>query len=298
MRALITGDAGFVGKNYKEFLKNLGWEVYGLDIVNHPDEDAFLFFAEDTEEHFDLLIHCAYEVGGRAHIDGSNMALAKNVAMDATMFQWALRGGSDAVIYFSSSAAYPKYLQVAEYNDRPLLYEDYINDYSNLVNPDANYGWAKLTGERIAKAASDQGLRVHVVRPFSGYGTDQALTYPFPSIIRRAMSGDLTVWGPPGQTRDWVHIEDVIRGTHTIYENDERRPVNVCTGVGTEMAELMIMARTIVTGCTTMAVNYQQDKPTGVFYRVGDPTRFNEHYIPKISIEEGVSRAIGSATKV
>lgn len=298
MKALVTGDAGFVGRNYVRFLKDEGWDVYGMDIATDPRDDAFKFFAEDSEEFFDLIVHCAYEVGGRAHIDGSNMALAKNVAMDASMFQWALNGGASSVLYFSSSAAYPiayqhkLFVEGAPVEDR-LLEEDFIN-YDSVLTPDANYGWAKLTGERVAKAASEQGLRVHVVRPFSGYGGDQDSCYPFPAILERAKHGDLSVWGPEGQTRDFIHIDDVVRGSYQIYLNDERRAVNLSTGVGTTMGQLAQLAYSIYHDTNNVPdVSYDEDKPTGVFYRVGDPELFNQHYVPQISIEEGVVRAYG-----
>ena len=308
-RALITGCDGFVGRHFTTYLKEMDWEVYGLDVASDPTEDAFRYFVDGYDEWFDLVVHCAYEVGGRAHIDGTNMALAHNVAMDAAMFDWALKSGQGAVLYFSSSAAYPVSLQSenavideredgwGDFEENMRLYEDYIN-LAHVHVPDANYGWAKLTGEKIAKSASEQGLRVHVVRPFSGYGYDQSLQYPFPSIIKRVKAGDLTVWGPPGQTRDWIHIDDVVAGGFAVYEADERRPVNLCTGVPTEMGDLakLISREAHLVDCFTYGglqdVTYLEDKPTGVFYRVGDPSRLHELYIPTITIEEGVREAL------
>jgi len=38
--------------------------------------------------------------------------------------------------------------------------------------------------------------------------------------------------------------------------------------------------------------NILSDKPAGVAYRVGDPTMMSDYYTPKISLEEGVHRAI------
>ncbi len=305
MRALVTGCDGFVGRNFTKYLKELGWIVYGLDIQSDPTEDAFRYFVDGYDEWFDLIVHCAYEVGGRSHIDGVNMALAHNVAMDAAMFDWALKSNQGAVLYFSSSAAYPVAYQNKQFvTGMPIDERRLQEDYCGNMEPDANYGWAKLTGERVAKAASDNGLRVHVVRPFSGYGGDQSLQYPFPSIIKRAREGDLTVWGPPGQTRDWIHIDDVVRGAFAVYEADERRPVNLCTGIATEMGKLMKVANEIVFKDGHRSryhqqlnpVQYLEDKPTGVFYRVGDPTRMNEYYTATISIEEGVRMALGTGT--
>jgi nucleoside-diphosphate-sugar epimerase len=50
-----------------------------------------------------------------------------------------------------------------------------------------------------------------VFRPFSGYGSDQDLNYPFPSIIKRAMlimnlKKNFVVWGTGLQMRDFVFI--------------------------------------------------------------------------------------------
>jgi nucleoside-diphosphate-sugar epimerase len=294
MKALITGCDGFVGRHFTRYLKEMDWDVYGLDIASDPTEDAFRYFVDGYDEWFDLIVHSAYEVGGRAHIDGTNMALAHNVAMDASMFDWALKSRQGAVLYFSSSAAYPTYLQAG-----PNILREEDIDLSYPMPPDANYGWAKVTGEKVAQDATDQGLRVHVVRPFSGYSHDQSLQYPFPSIVKRVLQNDLTVWGPPGQTRDWIHIDDVVAGAFAVYEADERRPVNLCTGVPTEMGELakLISREAHLLNSFEYGgrqdVTYLEDKPTGVFYRVGNPTRMNELYTATISIEEGVRMALG-----
>lgn len=288
--AFVTGNRGFVGRHITKELVSRGYRVLGVDAS--AVDDAKSCFRRLTDR-FDLVAHCAYVVGGRATIDGTNTALIENTLLDAMLFDWALRTKQKAVIYFSSSAAYPVVYQ-NKHNAGTLLNEDLISD--RLIGPDANYGWAKLNGERLAKVAGENGLRVHVVRPFSGYGEDQSLDYPFPSIIRRATHGDLSVWGPEGQTRDWVHIDDIINATMAIYENDERQPVNICTGVRTEMGDLMAEAWEQATGkeftFPEMKITYLEDKPTGVFYRVGDPSRMNEHYTAKISIEEGVRRAL------
>lgn len=297
--AFVTGNRGFVGRHITKKLVSLGYRVLGVDAS--AVDDAKSCFRRLTDR-FDLVAHCAYVVGGRATIDGTNTALIENTLLDAMLFDWALRTKQKAVIYFSSSAAYPICYQQQggckygfHWHPNKILEEDDI-DLNNLEQPDAHYGWAKLNGERLARVAGENGLRVHVVRPFSGYGEDQSLDYPFPSIIRRATLGDLSVWGPEGQTRDWVHIDDIINATMAIYENDERRPVNICTGVRTEMGDLMVEAWEQATGkeftFPEMKITYLEDKPTGVFYRVGDPSRMNEHYTAKISIEEGVRRAL------
>lgn len=303
--ALVTGSAGFIGRHMVRELEERGWDVVGVDVQGdllrpHDAHDVFRF----SEKIFDLVVHCAYHVGGRAGIDGQNMNFAKNLQLDSAMFNWAVRTGQRRVLYFSSCAAYPAVHQAQVWARR--LYEDLICldlpeqwDECLPAAPHDNYGWAKLMGERMAADARRNGVPVTVVRPFSGYGEDQSMDYPFPAIVARAREGDLTVWGPPGQTRDWIHVEDVARGALAVVESETEDPVNLCTGVGTEMGEL---ARSIQTqyyfGLTQSEftnvgkVTYLEDKPYGTFYRVGDPMRLHQYYTPQISLEEGIRRAL------
>lgn len=305
MRALVTGAAGFVGRHMAAELRSRGWNVKGVDLkgedlsVYKVDMHEFISGAWGRLPTFDLVVHCAYYVGGRAAIDGVNMNLARNLELDAALFEWAVRTGQPRVLYFSSSAAYPWEAQSKQWLDlHPIgdmrLSEGLI-DLKSVEEPDADYGWAKLTGERLAARARANGVNVHVVRPFSGFGEDQnADEYPFPAIVQRAREGDLTVWGPEGQTRDWIHIDDVVAGALAVVDADYQEPVNLCTGIGTEMGDLarMIWDEARPLGSIMPGVEYLTEKPAGVFYRVGDPTLMQQFYTPKITLAEGIRRAL------
>lgn len=289
MRALVTGSAGFVGRHLLAALRDCGWDVEGVDIVNGTD--ARNTFRWETGR-FDLVAHCAYHVGGRAAIDGEPRLLARNLELDAALFDWAVRTGQGRVLYFSSSAAYPTDLQDDYATARPLREGDIRLDRLNIGRPDARYGWAKLTGEQLAKAAREAGLPVTVVRPFSGYGEDQDDTYPFRAIVERARRREapFVIWGPGTQVRDWVHIDDVVAGALAVAESGTEDPVNLCTGIGTSMLHLALMC------CEQVGYKPEftplPDKPSGVAYRVGDPERFHRYWTPKVSLDEGVRRAL------
>jgi nucleoside-diphosphate-sugar epimerase len=250
---------------------------------------------------FDLVVHCAAIEPHRAAIDGKPMHLATNLALDAAMFDWAHRTGQKRVLYISSSAAYPIDLQ--ENPGCHLLREDDItlgvrrisgHGWKNVGLPDAGYGWLKLTGEKMAADAAAAGVPVHVVRPFSGYGEHQGENWPFGAFAARARRRDdpFVIWGDGQQVRDWIHVSDVVHGALTVVEQDVREPVNLCTGHGTSMAELV----GLFCGEAGYApdIELRVDKPAGVAYRVGDPTLFHQIYKPVISLEEGVARALGT----
>lgn len=290
MKILITGNAGFVGRHFERKFKEQGNEVVGIDIANESPIDARDFFRTD-ETYFDKVIHLAAVVGGRKMIEGSPLALAVDLSIDAELFGWALRTRPGCITYFSSSAAYPTELQ-SQWT-KTLLIENHI-DIHDVRSPDLSYGWAKLTGEMLASHARDKGLTVHVFRPFSGYGSDQALDYPFPSFINRGLHKDdpFQIWGDGNQVRDFIHIDDIVDACLAGCEAGIEVS-NLSTGIGTSFNELAKMV--IQVAGYEPIIEHLPSEPVGVQYRVGDPTYMKTFYEPKISLLEGIERAFAGS---
>jgi nucleoside-diphosphate-sugar epimerase len=300
--ALVTGATGFVGRWLTQALINTGWTVCALDIrpprspvcAVPPGYYGSLLDARtmfDGHQRFDLVAHCAAVVGGRAVIDHDPLAQAVNLELDAALFRYARLTRPDHVLYFSSSAAYPVRYQ-SENGFR--LRESYI-DLDDPQLPDALYGWTKLTGELLARLYARDGGRVHVLRPFSGYGADQDLDYPFPAFIARAAAREdpFVVWGSGEQIRDWVHIDDVVGTALAMVEQDHRGPLNVGWGVPVpfrRLAELVTAAAGYHPEITPLA-----DRPAGVSYRVCDPLALCALRSPRVSLTEGIARALAAA---
>lgn len=289
MRALLTGHHGFVGRHLETALVERGWDIRGVELTDDPYlHDALDFFRYD-DTRYDLAIHCAAIVGGRASIDGSPLGVATNLALDSWYMRWLTRTNTRRAVYFSSSAAYPVRLQ----QPGPVrqLTEDDI-DLERPELPDATYGWTKLTGEVLAQYAEAEGTRILIPRPFSGYGTDQDEAYPFPAFIRRARERQdpFEIWGDGTSTRDWIHITDLIGATLALLDDDVTGPVNLGWGRPTSFNELAGLVAT--TAGYTPALKHRTDAPQGVHHRVSDPSRMLNHYTPRITLEEGVRRAL------
>jgi nucleoside-diphosphate-sugar epimerase len=288
MRILITGHCGFVGRAFGRYFAGADHEIVGVDIKEGNDARDF-FRADDRR--FDLVIHLAAIVGGRLTIEGNPISVATDLSIDAEMFNWAVRTGQPRVIYYSSSAAYPIELQ------RPgrshLLRESDI-DLEQVANPDMTYGWAKLTGEMLAEFAERQGVRTHVFRPFSGYGEDQDLDYPFPSFVKRVVNREdpFDIWGDGTQVRDFIHMDDVVAATMTAVEYDVPGPVNLGWGVPTSFNDLAETMFKVSGWWPADGLRHHTDKPVGVHYRCSDNTKLLSFYEPKISLEDGIARAL------
>lgn len=284
MHILITGHRGFVGRHFVHRLE-AGNDITGVDIST--GEDCRVFFKRCNTQ-FDLVIHLAAIVGGRALIEGQPLAVATDLSIDSDFFSWVVRTKQHKVIYYSSSAAYPISLQSFEYK----LYEEDIN-LSDIGTPDMTYGWAKLTGEMLAQYAEAEGTRVHIFRPFSGYGPGQSLDYPFPSFIQRGLAREkpFTVWGSGTAVRDFIHIDDIVEATLTAVKEDVPGPVNLGLGRPTSFNELAMMIMEL--NMYRAPIHHLRDKPVGVSYRCSSNKKMLSFYTPKVTLEEGIVRALG-----
>ena len=266
MKALVTGAAGFIGRHMCRALVQRGYEVSRSDFTYNWD--ARDLFAADPVAvgYFDLVVHAAARSPHRAAIDGDPASTIYNQFLDAAMFDWAVRTGQGRVLYLSSCAAAD-----AEPDDHGLL---------------------KLTGERMAAQARRAGLPVTVVRPYSGYGEDQSDLFPFGAFVARAKArkDHFAIWGTGGQVRDWIHVDDVVAGALAVVDSGTEEPVSLCTGIGTSMTDLALMMCTEVGYSPQFVMHW--DRPAGVAYRVGDPTRMLEFYTPQVTLAEGIKRAL------
>lgn len=303
-RALVSGDRGFLGRHFAAELMNRGYEVHGLDVKASSAQDCRKFFDLElrhpaVRKHWDLVVHCAAVVGGRETIERDPLATAESLSIDAEMFRWAAAVRPGRVLYISSSAAYPVAYQSPE-NGGTALAESLIDLPRVTWEPDEVYGWSKVTGELLADRLRRSGVPVTVVRPFSGYGTDQDPSYPFRAILDRVKAGDdpVEVWCGDC-VRDWIHVDDLVAGALAVAESGTEDPVNLCTGRATSFTELtrlmikhtvLLRPRTYLGGLPSVRV--RPDAPQGVAYRVGDPSRMVTYYRPRITLEEGIRRAL------
>jgi nucleoside-diphosphate-sugar epimerase len=286
MKILITGHRGFVGRYFlKKYAEH---EITGVDIVEGLDARDFF---RSNSLYYDLVIHLAAVVGGRVTIEGSPLSVATDLSIDSEMFNWSLRTRPGRIVYFSSSAAYPVEYQMKENHQR--LSEDMI-DLNNIKNPDLTYGWSKLTGEYLAKFAQEEGIPVHVFRPFSGYGTDQSLDYPFPSYIERAKKrlDPFEIWGDGQQTRDFIHISDIVNAVDEAIKQDVRGPINLGWGRETSFNDLAKM----ITELSGYSPEFKHipSAPIGVTNRVSNSQKMLSFYKPLITLEEGIKKALNA----
>jgi nucleoside-diphosphate-sugar epimerase len=90
--------------------------------------------------------------------------------------------------------------------------------------------------------------------------------------------------------RDFIHIRDIVDAVDECVKNGIYGTYNLGTGRPVSFNELCDMV------CKQQnyapKIQHIPTAPTGVMYRVCDPSSMLSFYRPKISLEEGISRAL------
>ena len=322
---LVTGGCGFVGRHLVKKLLDEGSEVWIIDNLfsgKHPDEwlaekykakvhfireDLVAFLKSEPElPKFEEVYHLAAVVGGRAVLIEQNpMFVAYDQAIDSAFFTWAVKNREKIarLLYVSSSVAYPNKMQSREANGRIAMKEEFLdmrNPLGEVGLPESIYGWIKINGEYLAGvAAKKYKMSVVCARPFSGYGEDQDLSYPIPSIASRAVKREdpLVIWGSGNQSRDFVYVEDFVDALCLIIKKiHDGRGVNIGLGQATSFKEVaQIMAE--LEGYSPK-IQPLSDMVEGSFTVLADPSFLKSlGWQPKYSVRDGFKKVLDKVRK-
>lgn len=243
MKIVVTGSSGQVGSYLLEhFLKE--HEATGLDNRPCPFPDAATHteFADIAKErdlsrflrNADWVVHCAAQVSVERAMKDPVFDAENNIIGTVNLLWNSFLHEARNFLYVSSAAIYGDPVRVPLGEDHP-------------ANPLSPYGVSKLCGEKYALAfASAYGLSISIVRPFNIYSSRADPLSPYSGVVTKFMSrareGEpLLVEGDGEQTRDFVHISDVVKLISLIVKKPNMsvgRVFNCGTGRGSSIMEL------------------------------------------------------------
>lgn len=242
---LVTGGAGFIGSHLVDSFLALGRRVVVLDDLSTGDVARLApnarFVKGDlanapleallAEEKVDLVLHHAAQVDVRASVADPVRDAEVNVLGTVRLARAAVNAGVSQVVFASSGGAIygdPQGERAAE--DHP-------------TNPCSPYGVAKLAGEKyLLTLTSGTHTRVTVLRYANVYGPRQDGRGEAGVVgiwMNRLLGGaDGVIHGDGLQTRDFVHVADVVAVNRMAAERRIAGTFNVGTGVETSVNEL------------------------------------------------------------
>ena len=244
MKILVTGGAGFIGSHITEYLVQRGDDVTVLDNLNTGRKENLakindkINFVNGDIRDYKLLEKLVSDTAGVFHEaalasvqDSFNMKdeyFDVNVNGTENIFKLAKEYGFK-VVYASSSSVYgnPKKIPINEDDDR------------KPINP---YAETKLDGEVLAKKYSEMGVKVIGLRYFNVFGKRQSKEYAgviklFLHNIQQKKSPKIN--GDGLQTRDFVHIDDVVMANIFAMDSDiNHKFFNVGSGSAISILDL------------------------------------------------------------
>jgi len=289
---LITGGAGFIGSHIADAL-TADNDVTVLDDLssgsreNVPDDATFIegdVRDDDTLKNAaadtDVIFHEAAIVSVEQSIDQPKRCQDVNLAGTVAVLEAARR--ADARVVFASSAAI-----YGEPTAVPI-------DETEPTAPASPYGIDKCGADQYVRTYHDlYGLDTVTLRYFNVYGPGQT-GGDYSGVIsifrEQALNGDpITVDGDGSQTRDFVHVEDVVRANLLAATTDAvGTAYNIGTGTETSIETLAETVQSIAD--TDSPIIHGEPRPGDIDRSCADITRARERlgYEPGISLEEGL----------
>jgi UDP-glucose 4-epimerase len=238
---LVTGAGGFLAGHTATQFAAAGWRAIGIG-RSDPNRQASRFDAfllNDLGDPMrilsvleryapDAIVHLAAPSSVPQSVRNPLGDFVGQVMPAANLFEAIRMWGSPArVVVISSAAVYgnPVAMPVAE---------------SSAVAPISPYGFHKLQQEILAdEYTALYGMKCCKARIFSTYGENLRRLAVW-EIARRALAGDLRVYGTGEETRDYLYAEDVGRAVVCIAENAacSGEVINIGSGEAVSIREL------------------------------------------------------------
>ena len=249
---LITGGAGFIGSRLAIIASDKGWNVTIIDNLStglQSNADSLQSKGIEVNigdiRHKSLVaslvakstavVHLAAQVSVPLSVENPEETMEINVQGTQNVIDSCLENSVTRLVVASSAAVY------GEAETLPLKQEA----AGDFLSPYAESKWANE--QQIIEARSN-GLQASCLRFFNVYGAGQRPDGAYAAVIPKF--ADMMAHGIPpringdgGQTRDFVHVDDVCSAIMTLIEGDwnseSHHVYNVATETKISLLELV-----------------------------------------------------------
>ncbi len=237
MMILVTGGAGFIGRNFVGRALRSS-EVTVLDKVQRPrgfpTSNRITYRRGDAYKIASILptlkqlnlkiVHLAAETSVRKSVLRPLSNVRTNVGVTCALLEFARKVDPEKLVFASSAAIYGE-------KKAPCREDD-------LPDPSSPYAASKLAGEYYCRVYSRlYGIPVTILRYFNVYGPGQSSHYAgvITSFLKEVSKGrPPTIYGDGKQTRDFIFVDDAVECTLRALE--KHLPPGTVMNVGTGRA--------------------------------------------------------------
>lgn len=231
MKILCTGNEGFIGSHLQEKLEEEGHEVIGLDNgrwMTRKMNNTVVGDIRDRKLVDSLVENCdeVYHLAAQINVDYGNEhpkeTVDINIVGTLNLLE-ACKKYNKKMIFASSSEVYGT-------ARKKSITETHQLDAQSV------YAASKVGADRLCKAYADTfGVDVRILRNFNTFGPYQRCdSYGgvIAIFVERALHNKPPIiFGTGEQERDYIWIDDALRGYELIAECGERgQPINIGSG--------------------------------------------------------------------
>jgi UDP-glucose 4-epimerase len=300
---LVTGGAGFIGSHVVDGLVRAGYSVKVLDnlsagsldnIASHVRDGLVEFVEGDIRDSVlaeklcrdvDAVVHLAALVSVPLSLEDPDSTFDVNVNGTSNVLYSCCSENVRKVVFASSCAVYgaPERLPI---------------DEGHPTCPMSPYASSKLEGEHVCEAFSEcSRADVVVFRFFNVYGSRQKsgmYAGVITKFLDRAGRGEpLVIYGDGSQTRDFVHVSDVVQAVLTVLgKNCVEGTFNV--GSGVEVSVEALAEKVLEVTGKNVDVVHEPARLGDIERSVADVFKAQEQFgfSPKVSLDEGLRRLV------
>ncbi len=216
MKAIVTGNNGFIGTHLTAFLNSKAIEVY--PIAHQKFKNSYKLKSEISEINPDYIFHLS-AYGNHAHQKDMKKMFETNIINTFKLLMISNQINYKAFINIGSSSEYGRKLNPMKETDNP--------------ETDTFYGASKVCTTYLCRAFAKQYQKAIVtIRPFSVYGEGEADFRFIPKVIQHLNVGEIMTVDP-NPNHDWIYVHDFISGVYKILKNIRKLQggtVNIGTG--------------------------------------------------------------------
>lgn len=309
--AAVYGGNGFIGHHMARRLRSQGYWVKTVDIeeyaygeVDYTDDYVIgdlrdgevaceNLFDDDNNPVDELYVYSSFMGGAGTIFTGKfdDEILYNSLSIDLNVVKCATEIGVGKVFWSSSACAYNQDLQ-QDPNNTGLKESDAIP-----ANPDSDYGFAKLTSERIYQAFKrNKGLNIRIARFHNIFGIESSWNNnkeKFPAAICRKVSEAkdgtyVEVWGDGLQTRSFLCVSEAINGVQRLMASQYKFPLNIGSS---EMISMNDLAKMVIEiSGKNLTIKNVESNALGVRGRKSDNTLCQSvlHWSPKQNFKQEI----------
>jgi len=295
---LVTGGAGFIGSHLVKRLVEKGFNVVVLDnfssgkienlssildrieVVKGDIRNSNI--VEELISRVDIVIHLAAVSRVMPCIREAEACFGVNCGGTELIARLCARHGK-RLVFASSREVYgdAKYLPV---------------DENHPLEPKNPYGASKVCGEAVIKAYSESyGLRYAILRLANVYGEGDR-DGVIPTLLRNALEGRELVIFDPNKILDFVYVDDVVDAFLKSIEKEENFTVNIGSGQGTSLIELVKLIRNVTNTNSRIVIEGSRRGEVNKFVANIELARQILKWEPRTKLKDGVKKVLISIT--